>query len=82
MLDILWRFSIVLTLGELNLGHCIAGYSNVFPLNIVSPESFTRHDLPALLATYFVGDHMETALSRVQFYVFSGGSPVTVDGDS
>jgi hypothetical protein len=27
---------------------------------------FTRHDLPVLLATHFVGDHMEGALSKVQ----------------
>jgi hypothetical protein len=45
------------TLRELNLGHCIAGYAIVLPLNIVSSESFTRHDLPALLSTHFVGDH-------------------------
>jgi hypothetical protein len=25
---------------KLNMGHCIAGYSNVLPLNIVSSESF------------------------------------------
>jgi hypothetical protein len=41
------------TLRELNLGRCIAGYSDFLPLNIVSSESFTRHDLPALLATHF-----------------------------
>jgi hypothetical protein len=39
------------TLRELNLGRCIAGYSDVLPLNIVSLGSFTQHDLPALLAT-------------------------------
>jgi hypothetical protein len=44
------------TLRELNLGRCIAGYSDVLPLNIVSAESLTRHDLAALLATHFVGD--------------------------
>jgi hypothetical protein len=46
------------TLEELNLGRCIAGYSDVLPLNIVS---FTRQDFPALLAAHFVGDHMEEA---------------------
>jgi hypothetical protein len=50
-------------LRELNLGRCIAGYSDVFPLNIVSSETFTRHNLPALLATHFVSEHMEGALS-------------------
>jgi hypothetical protein len=45
------------------LGRCIAGYSDVLPMNIVSSESFTRHDLPALVATHFVGDDM---LSGVQ----------------
>jgi hypothetical protein len=46
-------------LRELNLGRCIAGYNDVLPLNIISSGSFTRDDLPALLATHFVGDHME-----------------------
>jgi hypothetical protein len=45
------------------LGSCIADYSDVLPLNIVLSESFTRHDLPALLATHFVGDHIEGALN-------------------
>jgi hypothetical protein len=43
---------------ELNLGRCIAGYSDVLLLNVVPSESFTGHDLPALLVAYFVGDHM------------------------
>jgi hypothetical protein len=47
------------TLRELNLSRCLGGFFDVLPLNIVSSESFTRHDLPALLATHFVGDHME-----------------------
>jgi hypothetical protein len=29
------------TLNELKVGRCIAGYSDVLPLNIVSSESFT-----------------------------------------
>jgi hypothetical protein len=53
------------TLRELNLDRCIAGYSDVLPLNIVSSGPFTRHNLPALLATHFVGDHLEEALSGV-----------------
>jgi hypothetical protein len=54
------------TLGELNLGRCIAGYSDILPLNVVPSESLTRYDLPALLNAHFVGDHMEAALSGVQ----------------
>jgi hypothetical protein len=54
------------TLRKLNLGRCIAGYSDVLPMNVVSSQSFTQHDLPALLAAHFVGDHMERALSGVQ----------------
>jgi hypothetical protein len=38
------------TLEELNLGRCFVSYSDVLPLNVVSSESFTRHNLPALLA--------------------------------
>jgi ribonuclease HI len=51
------------------LGRCIAGYSDVLPLNIVSSETFTRHDLSALMATHFVGDHIERALSGVQTFM-------------
>jgi hypothetical protein len=56
---------------KLNLSSFIAGYSDVWPLNIVSPETFTRHDFPALLAIDFVGDHMERALSGVQTSMYS-----------
>jgi hypothetical protein len=38
------------------MGRCIAGYSNVLPLNIVSSERYSD----------FVDDHMETTLSGVQ----------------
>jgi hypothetical protein len=51
---------------------------NVSPLNIVSSESFTRHDFPALLATHFVGDHMERALSGVQTSVVASRELLTV----
>jgi hypothetical protein len=54
---------------------CIAGYSDVLPLNVVSSESFTRHDLPVLLATHFVGDHMEGALSGVPTSMYSVVAP-------
>jgi hypothetical protein len=47
------------------------------PLNIkVSSGSFTRHNLPALLATHFVGDHMERALSGVQTSMYSVVAPL------
>jgi hypothetical protein len=68
------------TLGELNLGCYIAGYSDVLPLNVVSSESFALHDLPRLLAAHFVGDHTEGHFPG--FYVSGGGSPRAVDGDS
>jgi hypothetical protein len=38
---------------------------------IVSSESFTRYNLPALLSTHFVGDHMLGALSGVQASMYS-----------
>jgi hypothetical protein len=63
------------TLGELNLSRCIAGYSDVLPLNVVPFESFTRHDLPALLDAHFVGDHGEAAFSRVQASMYSVVAP-------
>jgi hypothetical protein len=49
------------TLKELNLGRCIEG-SDVLPLNRVSSKSFTPNDLPAFLASYFMGYHMERTL--------------------
>jgi hypothetical protein len=52
------------------LGRCIAGYSDVLPLNVGPSESFTRHDLPALLAAHFVGDHMEAALSECEVFPY------------
>jgi hypothetical protein len=68
------------TLRELSLGRCIAGYSDVLPLNIVASESFTRQDLPALLATHFVSGGGTFWGSDI--YVFSGDSTRAVDGDS
>jgi hypothetical protein len=70
------------TLEELNLGRSIAGYFDVLPLNIVSSESCThctRHNLPALLATNFVGYHR---VQNSDIYVFGCGSSRAVDGDS
>jgi hypothetical protein len=63
------------TLMELNLGRCIEGYSDVLPPSIVSSESFTRHHLPALLATHFVGDKMKGAFSGFQTSMYSVLAP-------
>jgi hypothetical protein len=51
--------------GRAEFGSLFAGYFDVLLLNVAPSESFTRHDLPALLVAYFVGDHMEGALSGV-----------------
>jgi hypothetical protein len=71
------------TLGELNLSRYISGHSDVLPLNVVSSESFTRHNLPALLAAHFVGDHMQGAFSGVQTSMYLVVAlRELVDGDS
>jgi hypothetical protein len=57
------------------MGRCIAGYSSVLPLNIVSSESFTRHELPTLLAAHFVDDLIEKALCRVKTSLYSVVAP-------
>jgi hypothetical protein len=49
---------------ELTLGRCIASYSDVLPLNIVSSESFTRHNFPELLATNYV-EGVQTSMNSV-----------------
>jgi hypothetical protein len=53
-------------LGALNMGRCIKGYSDVLSLDIVPSESFTWHELPALLGTPLVDAHMEKKLAYVQ----------------
>jgi hypothetical protein len=53
-------------LWALNMGHYIKGYSDVFSLHIVPSESFTRHELPALLETPLVDGHMKKKLAKVQ----------------
>jgi hypothetical protein len=45
-------------LGALNMGCCIGGYSDDLSLDIVPSESFTRHELPALIGTTWVEEHM------------------------
>jgi hypothetical protein len=51
-------------LGALNMGRCIRGYSDVLSLDIVPSESFTRHELPAVLGTLLVDGHMEKKLVK------------------
>jgi hypothetical protein len=53
----------------------LPSYSDVLPLNIVSSGSFTRPELPALLTTHFVDDHMLKAFSRVQTTMYSVLAP-------
>jgi hypothetical protein len=53
-------------LEALNMGRCIGGYSDVLSLDIVASESFTRHELPAILGTPLVDGHMEKKLADVQ----------------
>jgi hypothetical protein len=59
-------------LGALNMGRCIKGYSDVLSLDIVPSESFTRYELPAILGTPLVDEHMEKKLANVQkaMYLF------------
>jgi hypothetical protein len=45
-------------LGALNMSRYIKGYSDILSLEIVPYESFTRHELPALLGTPSVDGHM------------------------
>jgi hypothetical protein len=49
-------------LGALNIGRSIRGYSDILSLVIVPSESFTRHELPALLGTPLVDGHMNRNL--------------------
>jgi hypothetical protein len=53
-------------LGALNMGRCIDGFSDFLSLDIVLSESFTWHELPALLGTPLVDGHMEEKLANVQ----------------
>jgi hypothetical protein len=69
-------------LGALNMGRCIRGYSDVLSLDIVPSESFTRHELLALLGTLLVDGNMEKKLANVQEAVYSFSStPQTIDCD-
>jgi hypothetical protein len=59
-------------MGALNMGcRCIRGYFDVLSLDIVPSESFTRHELPALLGTPLVDEHMEKKLDNIQRVIYS-----------
>jgi hypothetical protein len=62
-------------LEALNMGCCIRGYSDVLSMDIVPSESFTQHELPALLGTPLVDGHMEKKLSNVQEAMYSLVAP-------
>jgi hypothetical protein len=53
-------------LEALNMGRCIKGYFDVLSLDIVPSESFAQHELPALLGTPWVDEHMKMKLANVQ----------------
>jgi hypothetical protein len=53
-------------LGALNRGRCIKEYSDLLSLDIVPTESFTLLELPALLGTPLVDEHMEMKLANFQ----------------
>jgi hypothetical protein len=59
----------------LNMGHCVGRYSDVLSLDLVPSESFTRHELPALLGTPVVDGHKEKKLANVQRAMYSLVAP-------
>jgi hypothetical protein len=62
-------------LGTLNMSRCKGEYSADLSLAIVPSESFTRHELPALLGTSLVDGHMEKKLANVQRAMYSLVTP-------
>jgi hypothetical protein len=64
-------------LGTLNMGRCIKRYSDDSSLVIVPSESFTRHELPALIRTPLVDGHMEKKLANVQEVIYSLVAPAS-----
>jgi hypothetical protein len=62
-------------LRALNMGRCIRRYSDVLSLDIVLSESFTRHELPALLGTSLVDGHMKKKLANIQGAMYSLVAP-------
>jgi hypothetical protein len=62
-------------LGALKIGRCVGGYSEYSSLDKVPSESFTRHELPALLGTPLVDGQMERKLANVQEAMYSLVAP-------
>jgi hypothetical protein len=56
--------------GPMNMSHCIRRYSSVLSMDITPSESFTRHELSALLGTALVDVHMENALAGVHDTIY------------
>jgi hypothetical protein len=48
------------------MGRCISRYCDDSSLDLISSESFTRHELPALLGTPLVDQQLEKNLATVQ----------------
>jgi hypothetical protein len=57
------------------MGRCIRGYFDISSLDIVPSESFTWHELPALLGTPLVDEHMEKKLANIQGAMYSLVAP-------
>jgi hypothetical protein len=55
----------LVVLRALNIGHCIKEYFDVLSLDIIPFESYTRHELPAILGTRMVDGHMEKKLVKL-----------------
>jgi hypothetical protein len=62
----------------LNMGRCIKGYSDVLSLDIVPSESFTQHELPALLGTPLVDGYMEMKLANVDLLTYLCGTTTNI----
>jgi hypothetical protein len=57
------------------MGRYIKGYSDVLSLDIVPSESITRHELPTLLGTPLVDEHMKKKLANVQEAMYALVAP-------
>jgi hypothetical protein len=64
-------------LRALNMDRCIKGYSDILSLDIVPSESFTWHEVTALLGIPLVDGHMEKKLANVQEAMYSIGALVS-----
>jgi hypothetical protein len=54
----------------MNMSRCIQSYSDVLSMDITPSESFTRHELSALLSTPLVDVHRENALADLTISLF------------